>query len=190
MSLAKLINPTLFSNYNLSLIHAHCSVAVDTKFSKLFSGKPASKDDVDDGVSLSEFKDVFATGNHFAAGMAIRYDDSILVAKTGQTSAVTSQQHLATKLPIGERFFGAQVVNVASATADLLTTRMPTNGAFRLLVFAGDVSQPKAMARLQKLGTYLDSPESVVSKYTPAGRSRAAVIDVITIRKCASTSSQ
>lgn len=38
------------------------SLTVDTKFSKLFSGKPASKDDLDEGVSLSEFKDVFATG--------------------------------------------------------------------------------------------------------------------------------
>lgn len=38
------------------------------------------------------------------------------------------------------------------------------------------------MARLRKLAAYLDSPTSVVSKYTPKGRSRHSVIDVITIR--------
>jgi phenol 2-monooxygenase len=42
----------------------------DTKFSKLFSGKPKSETcpEVGDeeGISLDEFKKVFATGNEFA----------------------------------------------------------------------------------------------------------------------------
>ncbi|KAK4046930.1 hypothetical protein OIV83_005721 [Microbotryomycetes sp. JL201] len=153
---------------------------LDTKFSKLFSGKPAQKDDLE-GIDLKEFKDVFAQGNYFAAGMSIDYADSSLVAKDGQKSAVKSRQELASKLPVGQRFFGAQVVNVASATADFLTTRMLTNGAFRMLVFAGKVAEKEQMARLQRLADYLDSSNSVVSKYTPRDRHRASVIDVITI---------
>jgi hypothetical protein len=147
-----------------------------SKFSKLFSGKPAAENDVDDGVDLKEFKDVFAQGNVFAAGMSIDYADSIVSAK------VASKQELATKLPVGERFFGAQVVNQASATADMLTTRIPFTGAFHLLVFAGDVAEEKAKARLQRLADYLDGPDSVVTKYTPSNLSRSAVIDVVTIR--------
>lgn len=111
--------------------------------------------------------------------MSIDYADSILVAKDG---TVKSKQELAPLLPVGKRFFSAQVVNIASATADQLTTRMPTNGAFRLLVFPGNVAQPAAMDRLKKLATYLDGPESIVSKYTPATADRASVVDVITIR--------
>lgn len=177
---------------------------VDTKFSKLFSGKPASKEDLDEGVSLTEFKDVFATGsfpsiplvllssltltltftgNLFAAGMSISYAGNLIVARADGTSTVKSRPELAPKLAIGERFFSAQVVNIASATPDQLATRMLTNGAFRVLVFAGNVAEEKAMKRLEKLAEYLDGEESVVSKFTPKGRSRSSVIDVITIRE-------
>lgn len=112
--------------------------------------------------------------------MSIRYGDSLVV------DSALSQQHLAPKLPVGERFFSAQVVNQASATADQLTTRIPFTGAWRILVFAGDVAQPAVMERLRRLNAYLDGPESVVSKYTPPDRKRWDVVDVITVRACLS----
>ena len=101
--------------------------------------------------------------------MSIDYADSILVGRTG---AVKSKQELAANLPVGQRFFSAQVVNIASATPDELTTRMPMTGAFRVLVFAGNVAEKKAMDRLKTLAKYLDGPESIVSKYTPADQLR------------------
>lgn len=178
--LTGLAHPRLLETYSAERqVVAQTLIDFDTKFSKLFSGKPASAEDAKDGVSLTEFKDVFQLGNVFGAGMSIDYADSIVVAKTG--SMVESKQHLAPLLPVGKRFFSAQVVNIASATADQLATRMPTDGAFRLLVFAGNVAEKPAMARLKRLAAYLDGPESVVSKYTPAGWERWSVIDVITI---------
>ncbi|GAA6033167.1 hypothetical protein JCM8097_002978 [Rhodosporidiobolus ruineniae] len=178
-----LAKPELLKTYSDERqVVAKTLIDFDTKFSKLFSGKPAAADDVADGIDLKEFKDVFSTGNLFAAGMSIDYADSIVVGKSGENgSAVKSQQHLASNLPVGQRFFAAQVVNQASATADWLTTRIPYTGAFRLLVFPGDIKQEKAMARLRKLGDYLDGPDSVVSKYTPADGPRWAVIDPVTI---------
>ncbi|KAM0791829.1 hypothetical protein ACM66B_004088 [Microbotryomycetes sp. NB124-2] len=176
-----LATPGLLQTYSDERqVVAKTLIDFDTKFSKLFSGKPAAKDDLE-GIDLKEFKDVFAQGNFFAAGMSIDYADSRLVAKDGKISAVKSRQELASKLPVGQRFFGAQIVNVASATADFLTTRMLTNGAFRVLVFAGRVAEKAQMDRLKRLADYLDGPESVVSKYTPRNRHRASVIDVITI---------
>ncbi|BGP34602.1 hypothetical protein JCM10296v2_006424 [Rhodotorula toruloides] len=177
-----LAKPELLQTYSDERqVVAKTLIDFDTKFSKLFSGKPASATDVDEGVDLKEFKDVFATGNLFAAGMSINYGDSIVVGKDGSRGAVASKQHLALKLPVGERFYSAQVVNQASATADQLTTRIPFTGAFRLLVFPGDITKPEAKERLQKLADYLDSPESVVSKYTPSDLPRWAVIDPVTI---------
>ncbi|GAA5910203.1 hypothetical protein JCM6882_001771 [Rhodosporidiobolus microsporus] len=175
--------PELLQTYSAERqVVAKTLIDFDTKFSKLFSGKPASADDLDHGVDLKEFKDVFATGNLFAAGMSIDYADSIAVGKDGSGgSAVKSKQELATKLPVGQRFFGAQVVNQASATADMLTTRIPYTGAYRLLVFAGDIKEEKAKARLQNLADYLDGPESVVSKYTPSNLPRWSIIDPVTI---------
>ncbi|GAA5847228.1 hypothetical protein JCM9279_006147 [Rhodotorula babjevae] len=153
----------------------------DKKFSKLFSGKPSAADDLDDGVDLKEFKDVFVAGNRFGAGMSINYADSPVVGKDGSQGGIQSKQHLAAKLPVGERFYSAQVVNQASATADQLTTRIPFTGAFHLLVFPGDVTKPAAMDRLAKLAEYLDGPDSVVSRYTPANMPRWSVVDPITI---------
>lgn len=154
----------------------------DKKFSKLFSGKPSAADDLDDGVDLKEFKDVFVAGNRFGAGMSINYADSTVVGKDGSKGGIQSKQHLAAKLPVGERFYSAQVVNQASATADQLTTRIPFTGAFHLLIFPGDVTKSAAMDRLAKLADYLDGPDSVVSKYTPAHLPRWSVVDPITIR--------
>lgn len=150
----------------------------DTKFSKLFSGKPASEEESTDGVDLKEFKDVFATGNLFAAGMSIDYADSDVSAK------VKSKAELAKNLKVGERFYSAQVVNAASATPDQLTTRIPFTGAYRMLIFAGNVAEKETMDRLNRTATYLDGPESPVSKYTPSNLPRWSVIDPVTIREC------
>jgi len=161
----------------------------DTKFSKLFSGKPKSEtcpeEGDEEGISLDEFKKVFATGNEFAAGTIINYDESPLVVKSSTSGA---KQHLAPNLPIGKRFISAQVVNVASATPDQLSTRIPTNGSFRMLVFPGNVAEPRLMARLKRFAGWLDSAESPVSRYTPRNRSRDSVVDVVTIHSSPRTS--
>ncbi|GAA5934705.1 hypothetical protein JCM1841_001782 [Sporobolomyces salmonicolor] len=188
--LTGLAKPDLLKTYSAERqVVAKTLIDFDTKFSKLFSGKPASADDLDEGVDLKEFKDVFATGNLFAAGMSIDYADSIVVGKGGEGgSAVKSKQHLASKLPVGQRLFSAQVVNHASATADQITTRIPFTGAYRLLVFPGNVAEPKAMDRLKRLANYLDSADSCVSKYTPSNLPRWSVIDPITIHSSPRTS--
>ncbi|GAA5961789.1 hypothetical protein JCM3765_004073 [Sporobolomyces pararoseus] len=178
-----LAKPSLLETYSAERqVVAKTLIDFDTKFSKLFSGKPASAEESNDGVNLKEFKDVFATGNLFAAGMSIDYADSIVSGKTA------SKPELATKLKVGERFFSAQVVNAASATPDQLTTRIPFTGAYRLLIFAGDVAQKGPIDRLKRLANYLDGPDSPVSKYTPGKLPRWSVIDPITIHSSPRTS--
>ncbi len=59
----------MLSTYTLERqVVAKTLIDFDTKFSKLFSGKPkseGSQDDVD-AISLDEFKVVFSKGNEFA----------------------------------------------------------------------------------------------------------------------------
>ncbi|GAA5913952.1 uncharacterized protein JCM6883_000131 [Sporobolomyces salmoneus] len=171
-----LAKPSLLETYSTERqVVAKTLIDFDTKFSKLFSGKPASAEESADGVDLKEFKDVFATGNLFAAGMSIDYADSTISGKS------QSKHELAKNLKVGERFYSAQVVNAASATADQITTRIPFTGAYRLLIFAGNIAEKGPMERLQRLATYLDGPDSPVSKYTPSTLPRWSVIDPITI---------
>ncbi|KAJ9115387.1 hypothetical protein QFC22_005142 [Naganishia vaughanmartiniae] len=175
-----LATPELLDTYTGERqVVAKTLIEFDTKFSKLFSGKPRGKDGLEDEdtISLDEFHKVFATGNEFASGMSIDYGDSQLVHKSKST-----KQELASKLPIGKRFFSAQVVNVASATGDQLATRIPTTGAFRLLIFAGNVAEPDQMSRLKTLAAYLDRPDTFLSKYTPrSSKGRDEIIDVVTV---------
>lgn len=125
--LTKLAHPRLLDTYSAERqVVAQNLINFDKKFSKLFSGKPASAEDETNGVDLGSFREVFRKGNEFGAGMLVDYDGSVVVAKAGGT--VESRQELASLLPVGKRFFSAQVVNVASATADQLTTRMPMDG--------------------------------------------------------------
>ncbi|GAA6017808.1 hypothetical protein JCM11491_004628 [Sporobolomyces phaffii] len=179
-----LAKPSLLETYSAERqVVAKTLIDFDTKFSKLFSGKPASATaDGADGVDLKEFKSVFSTGNLFAAGMSIDYANSTISGKA------QSKPELATNLVVGERFYSAQVVNAASATADQLTTRIPFTGAYRVLVFAGNVAEPGPMARLKRLAEYLDSPESPVSKFTPSHLPRWSVIDPVTIHSSPRTS--
>lgn len=124
--LAGLAHPRLLETYSAERqVVAQNLINFDKKFSKMFSGKPAAAD-AQDGVDLKQFQTAFRNGNEFGAGMLVDYAGSVVVAKTGGT--VESRQELAALLPVGKRFFSAQVVNVASATADQLTTRMPMDG--------------------------------------------------------------
>jgi phenol 2-monooxygenase len=64
-----LASPKLLDTYTLERqIVAKTLIDFDTKFSKLFSGKPKGADGLEeeDSISLEEFHKVFAKGNEFA----------------------------------------------------------------------------------------------------------------------------
>ncbi|GAA5915782.1 uncharacterized protein JCM6883_001928 [Sporobolomyces salmoneus] len=102
---------------------------------------------------------MFATGDMFAASMSIDYTIGWMCDR------------------VGEQLYLAPVVNTASATADQVTARIPFTGAYRLLNFTGNIAKKGLMERLQHLATYLDGPDSPISKYTL----KHQVIDLITL---------
>ncbi|BGO94437.1 hypothetical protein NBRC10512v2_006547 [Rhodotorula toruloides] len=178
-----LAKPELLETYSLERQPvAAALLSLDCKLARSWSSKRHQlQKGREEDRNAEKLGEIIAKGKAFTLGISINYADSIIVGKDGSRGAVTSKQYLASKLPVGERFYSAQVVNQASATADQLTTRIPFTGAFRLLVFPGDITKPAAKERLQKLADYLDSPESVVSKYTPGDLPRWAVIDPVTV---------
>ncbi|KAF2729992.1 hypothetical protein EJ04DRAFT_474619 [Polyplosphaeria fusca] len=146
-------------------------IAFDHKFSRLFSGKPA-KDIMDaEGVSMTEFKQAFLKGNLFAAGLSIDYGTSMLVAKPGDaaeqgdgtdvsaTTPVVGNQHLATNIKMGMRFPSFRVLNQASAKSVEFQTRLPSDGRFRLILFAGNPFSSAQKARLEAFCAALAASE-------------------------------
>lgn len=147
---------------------------------------------------MDEFKDVFVKGNLFASGVAVDYGASCLVAKEGdsreqgdgsQVDVITlengerlvGKQGLATNIKVGMRMPSFQVLNQADARPWQFQQHLKSDGRFRIVVFAGDVKESEQMARVQRLGSTLSSPESFIRKVTPPGKPTNSVIDILAI---------
>ncbi|PBP28802.1 Phenol 2-monooxygenase, partial [Diplocarpon rosae] len=170
-------------------------IAFDHKFSRLFSGRPA-KDVMDEaGISMEEFKDAFVKGNLFASGVAVDYGASVIVAKEGDAQeqgdgsdvgietgkGVVSKQALATNVKVGMRMPSFQVLNQADARPWQFQQMLKSDGRWRIVVFAGDVSDAKQMERVANLGKALDGPGSFIRRFTPAGKKIDSLFDILTI---------
>lgn len=155
------------------------------------------------GISMDEFKDAFEKGNLFASGVAVDYGASLIVAKTGdaaeqgdgtdvsqkQTSLrVVGKQELAANIKIGMRMPSFKVLNQSDARPWHLQERLKSDGRWRLVLFAGDVSNKKQMAQVQNLGAALALPESFISRFTPPGKPINSVIEAMLIHSVPRTS--
>ncbi|WAO91409.1 Hypothetical protein NCS54_00887700 [Fusarium falciforme] len=165
-------------------------IEFDQRFSRLFSGRPA-KDVLDEGgVDLKTFKQVFEKGNLFASGCAVDYGASVIVAKpqaignadgTGAIATI-GKQELAPNIPIGMRIPSCKVLNQSDARPWHLQELMPSTGAWRVVVFAGDVLDPAQFSRLSALGKALSSPSSFLNRHKPEeGQRLASFFEILTV---------
>lgn len=177
-------------------------IAFDHKFSRLFSGRPA-KDVMDEaGISMEEFKNAFEKGNLFASGVAVNYGASVIVAKDGdaasqgdgsdvavkqESKGIIGKQNLSSGIKIGMRMPSFKVLNQADARPWHFQERLTSNGRWRLVVFAGDVSNAEQMSRVQELGSTLASSSSFIKRFTPPGKPIDTVIEILTIHSAPRT---
>ena len=179
-------------------------IAFDHRFSRLFSGRPA-KDAADEaGISMAEFKDAFEKGNMFASGIAVDYGASILVAKSGSATdqgdgtdvgpslkdgaeKVVGKQELAKNIKMGMRFPSFQVLNQSDARPWQFQQFLTSDGRFRIILFAGNLLDAAQMKRVQEFGSRLDSPNSFLHRFTPAGKKVDSVIELLTLHSAPRT---
>ncbi|EDP53821.1 hypothetical protein KXW98_009486 [Aspergillus fumigatus] len=168
----------------------------DYRFSRLFSGRPAKDVMDEEGISMEEFKMAFQKGNMFASGIAVDYGSSLLVAKAGDSGEqgdgtdvaskdkslrVVSKQHLSTGISVGMRMPSFKVLNQSDARPWHLQELLKSNGRWRVIVFAGDLTNPENFDRYSQLGEKLSSPTSFLRRYTPPGQPIDSVIEVLTV---------
>jgi phenol 2-monooxygenase (NADPH) len=122
----------------------------DREWARMFG---ASVEDVDP----EEFRRRFTAGGRYTAGVATRYRPSMITAKA-------AHQHLATGLPVGERFHSAPVIRLADARPMQLGHVAEADGRWRLYVFSG----PAVVGALEPL----------IARRTPPGADIDSVIDV------------
>jgi len=143
----------------------------DREFAKMFSSPPKSDKDPD-GVDPAEFQRYFMQFGRFTAGVATRYDESII-------RAADTHQHLATGFTLGMRFHSAPVLRLGDAKPEHLAHCATADGRWRLFVFADRTDPRDRGSGVGRLAEYLANAQtSPVRRYTPKGADIDAVIDV------------
>jgi phenol 2-monooxygenase len=132
--------------------------------------------------------------DHFET--AVDYGSSLLVAKAGDSGEqgdgtdvaskdkslrVVSKQHLSTGISVGMRMPSFKVLNQSDARPWHLQELLKSNGRWRVIVFAGDLTNPENFGRYSQLGEKLSSPTSFLRRYTPPGQPIDSVIEVLTV---------
>lgn len=126
----------------------------------------------------------------------MNYGSSIIEAKEGDSTdqgdgtdvqtkdkalRVVSQQSLATKVEIGMRMPSFKVLNQADARPSHFQELLKSNGTWRVVVFAGDLSNPRQTQRLTEVGNALGASESFLRRFTPSGARYDSVIQTLAV---------
>ena len=145
----------------------------DRDMEKLFAARAeAAEGSVEQDVTQAEFQEYFTRHARFTAGVATRYDPSLI---TGSAR----HQDLATGFTVGMRFHSEAVVRVADARPVHLGHTVKADGRWRIIAFADSSDPASPPSRLTALCNWLEhEPESPVLRFTPSGNDIDAVIDV------------
>jgi phenol 2-monooxygenase len=104
----------------------------------------AGKSVGEDGKEI-DFSETFVKAGRYTAGLTASYDDSVA------TREVWSDQTVAAKLKVGMRFPTAQIVRFCDAKPMQLVNALPSDGRWRVLVFAGDISNSENAEKLESV---------------------------------------
>jgi phenol 2-monooxygenase (NADPH) len=144
----------------------------DVEFARMFSARPRQDGEADgDGIVPEEFHRHFVQQGRFTAGVATRYEPSLITAGP-------SHQELAPGFTIGMRFHSAPVIRLADAKPLHLGHVARADGAWRVYVFADCPGPAEPDSRARSLLEYLESEDAPIARFTPAGWAPDSVIDV------------
>jgi len=149
-------------------------IQVDHEISRFYSVASASQSD------FQAFREKFYD---FLSGVAVTYDQSLLI-RHKPTSTVT-RDSVANNVVVGRRLASHQVLNQADARPTHMADLIPSNGRWRILVFAGDLRKPDLSSLMRANADHI---LQLVRSYTPRGQAIDEVIEVLTIHSAPRTS--
>jgi phenol 2-monooxygenase len=146
-------------------------VEFDHKWARVVGGRAEEDDTADTPGALPRVAHAFVANLPFTCGLTIQYEAGVL---TGPPT----HQHLATGLPIGQRFHSAAVVRLADARPMQLGHCIEADARFRLFVFAPADDVGHAGGAVATLCDWLEhDPASPLRRHTAPGEDLDAVID-------------
>lgn len=147
-------------------------IAFDRGYLKLFS------------TCSSSLESEFLRAMKFTTGLSIRYPPSITVQLQGRDSSEDLTEHLGPSLlkrdiVPGKWLPDFQVTCQADGVSTRIYQRLHASGAFRLLVFAGDISQNDPLKSLESLGSWLGDENDGLGSLTAGGDQARIVVLLI-----------
>jgi phenol 2-monooxygenase len=153
-------------------------IEYDFQLSRLFSGDGGSLA-VDANTDV--FREFIAKGAAFTTGCTVDYAASVLVSKP----SVKYASPLASKLNIGMCIPDARFVMQCDSRPWFIQDRLPSNGTWRIINFAGDFkTTPTLGTQLAEVGRYFGSEESFIKKYTPQGARFDSAFELLLVHAC------
>lgn len=161
--------PSLLSSYTAERQPvAQLLIDFDREWSAMIAAPPKDPANPEaGGVDPTEVQEYFVRQGRYTAGLATRYTPSSL---TGEAT----YQHLASGMPIGERFHSAGVTRLFDAKPIELGHIHQADGRWRAYIFAGT-----DVAEMARLCDFLEhDQDSPVRRFTAAGADIDSIIDV------------
>ncbi|KAL8858219.1 MAG: hypothetical protein Q9178_005231 [Gyalolechia marmorata] len=165
----------------------------DRQVARLYSRRSMVSADNATKTDSSGFGSMRERMSEFLAGVGITYGESLLVAAADRqvhmqpvngpqrSIAVVAKTGLASGVKLGARMPSYKVLNQAEARPIELADMLPSDGRWRLLVFAGDLKDKVQSRRISNLGQALAAPKSLLHRYRPSECPLDSVIEVLTI---------
>ncbi|GGE38286.1 FAD-dependent monooxygenase [Actibacterium pelagium] len=152
------------------LAEAKRLVETDHQWARIMSAPPGESelDKGDEPRFVRQFKENL----EFTGGLAVKYEESALVAAPVHQALATGQE-------IGRRFHSAPVVRLSDAMQMQLGHAAEADGRWRIYAFAGSGDSSKPGSAIHKLSDWLENDAaSPVVKYTPPSADIDAVLDL------------
>ena len=144
----------------------------DKAWVKQMTAKGKDEGGVLDANKKVPFSEVWLKARPFMAGPTVTYGESAI------TRAKDSTPFVAEYLKVGIRFPSAKMVDAHEMQ---LARALPSDGHWRIVVFAGDIRQDAASRRLDQVGEHLFSNGGPIEKYTIPGSDIDSFIEVLVV---------
>jgi phenol 2-monooxygenase len=114
-------------------------IQFDRHFTRIFSSKEGT-------VTPEYFSEQFIKVGRYTAGLTCKYDESSIISPANEKA-----QELARNLVVGMRMPSRQVVRFCDAKVLQLARTLPADGRWRLLIFAGNITNSATQIIFKKV---------------------------------------
>lgn len=151
------LHPQILETYQQERLPvAERLIALDKRICRGMCSRRNADGETFHGAFDEDHKRALEEENSSASGLAVIYQPNLLVTSVAH--------HQTTNLRIGARIPSMLIINQSDAQPRHLQHILPSTGEWSLIIFGGDIADPRQMQRLNHLEETLCHPESIIQR--------------------------